>query len=145
MRGLGFDVVAFDAADFGMQTLGLTYVTREDFAEENPETTTRFLKATMKGMEYAFSNTEEALDFVMKYAEGEDREHMRYMMLEEKKDATSPLTEENGFGWMTSEQWKSFHDSLLEHGGLSKAVEVESAFTNSFLDDIYEDGVLQWP
>ena len=145
VRGLGFDVVAFDAADYGMQTMGLTYVTREEFAEENPETATRFLKATMKGMEYAFANTEEALDMVLKYAEGEDREHMRYMMLEEKKDATSSLTEQNGFGWMTAEQWQSFHDSLLEYGGLSNAVDVNSVFTDRFLDEIYEDGALQWP
>ena len=145
VRKLGFDVVGFDPADYGMQTMGLTYVTREDFAEENPETAKRFLKATMKGMEYAFANTEEALDMVLKYAEGEDREHMRYMMLEEQKDATSPLTEQNGFGWMTVEQWQSFHDSLLEYGGLSNAVDVDSVFTDRFLDEIYEDGALQWP
>ena len=145
VRGLGFEVVAFDAADYGMQTMGLTYVAREDFAEENPETTARFLKATMKGMEYAFANTEEALDMVMKYAQGEDREHMRYMMLEEKKDATSPLTDTNGFGWMSERQWQSFHDSLLEYEGLPNAIEVESVFTNRFLEEIYEGGVLQWP
>ena len=46
---------------------------------------------------------------------------------------------------MTAEQWQSFHDSLLEYEGLSNAVDVESAFTNRFLDEIYEDGVLQWP
>ena len=145
VRGIGFEVVTFDAADYGMQTMGLTYVTREDFAEDNPEATKRFLKATMKGMEYAFANTEEALDMVMKYAEGENREHMRYMMLEEQKDATSPLTEQNGFGWMSAEQWQSFHDSLLEYEGLPNAVEVESVFTDRFLKEIYKDGVLQWP
>ena len=144
-RQLGFDVVAFDPADYGMDTMGLTYVTRQDFAEENPETATRFLKATMKGMEYAFANTEEALDMVLKYAEGEEREHMRFMMLEEQRDATSPLTDQNGFGWMTAEQWQSFHDSLLEYEGLSNAVDVDSVFTDRFLDEIYEDGVLQWP
>ena len=145
IRGLGFDVVGFDAADYGMQTMGLTYVAREDFTEENPETVKRFLKATMKGMEYAFANTEEALDMALKYAEGENRDHMRYMMLEEKKDATSSLTDQNGFGWMTAEQWQSFHDSLLEYEGLPKAVDVETVFTDRFLDEIYEDGVLQWP
>ena len=145
VRGLGFDVVAFDAADYGMETMGLTYVTREDFVDENPETAKRFLKATMKGMEYAFANTEEALDMVLKYAEGEDRDHMRYMMLEEKKDATSPLTDQNGFGWMTAEQWQSFHDSLLEYEGLPNEVDVNSVFTDRFLQEIYEDGILQWP
>ena len=145
VRGLGFEVTTFDAADYGMRTMGLTYVTRDDFGEENPETTARFLKATMKGMEYAFANTEEALDMVMKYAPEEDRDHMRYMMLEEVKDATSPLTDENGFGWMSEEQWQSFHDSLLEYEGLPSAVDVNTVFTDRFLDEVYEDGELQWP
>ncbi len=145
VRDRGLDVVSFDAADYEMPTMGLTFVTRNDFAEENPETVTRFVKATMKGMEYAFANTEETLDFVLKYAEGEDRDHMRYMMETEMKDSTSPLTDQNGFGWMTSQQWQNFHDSLLEYEGLPKAVDVDTVFTNRFLDDIYEDGDLQWP
>ena len=145
VRGLGFEVVTFDPADYGMPTMGLTYVTRDDFAEENPETTARFLKATMKGMEYAFANTEGALDMVMKYAPEENRDHMRYMMLEEVKDATSPLTDENGFGWMSEAQWQSFHDSLLEYEGLPNEVDVNTVFTDRFLEEVYEDGELQWP
>ena len=70
---------------------------------------------------------------------------MRYMMLEEVKDATSPLTDENGFGWMSEAQWQSFHDSLLEYEGLPNEVDVNTVFTDRFLEEVYEDGELQWP
>lgn len=145
LRRLGFEVEVFDAADYGVPTLGLTYITREELAEETPATVRRFLRATMKGLEFAFRNTEETLDIVLKYAEKEDRDHMRFMLLAEKRDAISPLTERNGLGWMTAEQWQAFYDSLLENGALAKPVDFRTAFTDSFLKAVYRDGELIWP
>ena len=38
IRGLGFDVNMFDAADYGVPTLGLTYIVRQDMIDDDPET-----------------------------------------------------------------------------------------------------------
>ena len=70
---------------------------------------------------------------------------MRNMLLTEKGDAVSPLTEQKGLGWMTEAQWQAFHDSLLEHNALANAVDVRSAFTVLFLDQVYDEGNLRWP
>lgn len=145
IRGLGFDVNMFDAADYGVPTLGLTYIVRQDQIDDDPETVERFLKATMKGLEFAAANTEETLDIVLKYAEGADREHMRFMLDAEFADAVSPLTDSNGLGWMNEEQWQEFHDSLLKYGALPGSQDVSAAFTDEFLEDVYEDGKVEWP
>ena len=147
IRNLGFETVMFDAADFGVPTLGLAYITRQDLIDRDPDMVRRFLKATMKGAEFAAAaeNEEEALDIVLRYAENEDREHMRFMLAAELADARSPETESKGMGWMTSDRWRAFHDSLLKHQALSAPVEVESAFTNRFLEEIYEGAWLIWP
>ena len=145
LRRLGFNVSVFDAADYGVPTLGLTYITREDLVENDPDTLRRFLKATMRGLAFAFENTEEALDIVLKYAEREDRDHMRFMLLTEREDATSPSTDKNGLGWMTEEQWRAFHDSLLEYGALTRSVDIDSAFADRFLKEVYSEGTLRWP
>ena len=145
IRSLGFDVNMFDAADYGVPTLGLTYIVRQDQIDDDPETVERFLRATMKGLEFAAANTEETLDIVLKYAEGADREHMRFMLNAEFADAVSPLTDANGLGWMTEEQWQEFHDSLLKYDALPGSQDVSSAFTNDFLEDVYEDGKVEWP
>ena len=145
IRGLGFDVNVFDAADYGVPTLGLTYIVRQNQIDEDSDTVRRFLKATMKGLEFAASNTEETLDIVLKYAEGADREHMRFMLDAEFADAVSPLTDTNGLGWMTENQWQEFHDSLIKYGALSGSQDVSTAFTDEFLEDIYEDGKVDWP
>lgn len=145
VRKLGFDVVVFDAADYGVPTLGLTYITRENLVETDPDTARGFVKATMKGLQFAFENTEETLDIVLKYAPQEEREHMRFMLLTEKQDAVSALTEKGGLGWMTVDQWQALHDSLVEYGALANPIDVNLAFTDRFLKEIYSDGELKWP
>ena len=145
LRKLGFGVTVFDAADFGVPTLGLTYITRDELISADPVTVTRFVKATMKGLEFAFENTEDTLDIVMKFAENEDREHMRFMLLTEREDAASLLTRGNGLGWMTAEQWQALHDSLLAYEAIENPVDVSQAFTTRFLEQIYAGGNLIWP
>ena len=145
LRRLGFEVEIYDAADYGVATMGLTFITREDIVKDDPDKVQRFLKAAMKGLEFAFSNTEETLDIVLKYAEKEDRDHMRFMLLTEKMDAISPATEDNGLGWMTRQQWQDYHDTLLEYGALASAIDVDSVYTDRFIKEIYTDGRLNWP
>lgn len=142
---LGFPVVIFDAADFSVPTLGLTYIATERLIKDDPGIVRRFLKATMKGMEFAGQNTEQALDIVLKFAPNEDRDHMRFMMLTELEDSASTMTNQNGFGWMTEDQWKLFHDHLREFQGLGSDVEISKVYTDQFLKDIYSDGRLRWP
>ncbi len=145
IRGLGFDVTVFDAADYGVPTLGLTYITRQQIIDDRPETAERFLMAVMKGVEFANDpdSIEDTLDIVMKYAPDEDREHMRFMLTTELADAVSPLTDANGLGWMTRQQWQAVHDYLIEYGALAESQDVEAAFTTQFLERIYEDGELK--
>jgi len=145
LRGLGFEVTVFDASDYGVPTLGLTYITRQDMVDENSDTVQRFVKATMKGLEFAFANTEETLDIIMKFADKENREHQRFMLQTEIDNAASPITDTNGLGWMTAQQWQEFQDSLLQYGALEGSTDVNLAFTDQFLEDIYADGKLDWP
>ena len=147
IRNLGFETTAFDAADFGVPTLGLAYVTREDLIDERADLVRRFLRATMKGAEFAADpdNVEETLDIILKYAENEDREHMRFMLGAELADAESAETESKGIGWMTADRWRAFHDSLVKYGALPQPIEVQDAFTTRFLEEIYEGAWLGWP
>jgi ABC-type nitrate/sulfonate/bicarbonate transport system substrate-binding protein len=99
----------------------------------------------MKGLEFAFNNPEEAVDIVLKYAPDENREHQRFMLSVELADAVGPVTEENGLGWMTEEQWRAFHDFLTGHEALAKPIDVTKVYTDRFLKEIYDRGELKWP
>ena len=146
LRNLGYETKVFEAADFGAPTLGLTYVTNRDFLDENPDVVLRFLKAALRGIKYARDHPDEAIDIVMEYAPQEDRDHMRFMMDSELAAAQSDLTDENGLGWMTGEQWQALHDFLVEYSGIPAALDdVSATYDTTALEQAYADGELVWP
>ncbi|MEX0800467.1 MAG: ABC transporter substrate-binding protein [Dehalococcoidia bacterium] len=146
LEQLGYDVTVFDPAEYGSPTLGLTYVTTQDYIEENPDIVTRFLKAVLHGIEYARDNPDEAIDIVLEFAPEEDRDHMRFMMDTELAAADSLVTQQNGIGFMLDEQWRRLHDYLVEFGGIEAPLEdVKSVHNDFFLRQAYDGGVLNWP
>jgi ABC-type nitrate/sulfonate/bicarbonate transport system substrate-binding protein len=142
---LGYKTRVFDPNDFGVQSLGLTYIATREFITKDPDATQRFVKAALRGIEYAATNREEALDIVMRYAPQEDREHQRFMLGVELDRALTEQARRNGIGWQTREQWQSLHDTLLEFKGIEKPVEVSRVYTDHFLQSILKDGKVAWP
>lgn len=130
IRSWGFEVVQWEAADFGVPTLGLTYVTTEALIESDPEILQSFMNAVLRGLEYAQNNPAEAVEIVLQYAgEDADADHMRFMLESELADAASP----NGFGWQTEVQWRDLADMLQTYESLPDDVDVTAAFTTQFL------------
>ena len=145
LRRMGHDVNVFEAAKYGVPTLGLTYVVTETRFNNYTNQNQRFLKATLKAVDFIKNNEEEALDIVMKYADKEDKDHMRFMLNTEINDAISSITNQNGIGWMEYDQWKAFHDSLRLYNAIDMDVNIKDAMTTDLLMEIYENGELVWP
>ncbi len=130
IRQWGHEIVLWEAADYGVPTLGLTYVSSESFIATHPEEMRRFLRAALKGIEYAANHLDEAVEIVLKYSGPEsDAAHMRYMLETELKDAQNP----NGYGAQTQQQWQDLADMLLRYEALPRSVEVQKAFTVQLL------------
>jgi ABC-type nitrate/sulfonate/bicarbonate transport system substrate-binding protein len=142
---LGHPTRVFDPNDYGVQSLGLAYVATKDYLAKDPGTVQRFLKAVLKGIDYANQNREEALEIVMKFAPQEDREHQRFMLNTELDRAQSDLTRRNGWGWQTREQWQSLSNTLLEYKAIEKPADLTALYTDVFLKQIYREGRLIWP
>jgi len=145
IRRQGREVNVFRASDYGVPTLGLTYISNEDFIASDPDAVEGFLKAALRGIQYAIDNPDEAVEIVLKYAPQEDADHQRFMLDTEIAGAYSRVATENGLGWQTEDQWQTLADTLLEFQALEKAVDVNEAFTNEFVQRIYENGQLIWP
>lgn len=134
LEGWGFELNMWDAADFGVPTLGLTYVATEDKIASDPEMLEAFMAAVIRAIEFAEENPEAAIDAVMVHVgEDGDREHQRFILDTELVDAHSDVTDEHGLGWQTLDQWQALHDLLVEYESLAQAIEVADAFTNDFL------------
>lgn len=121
----GYELTLWDAADYGVPTLGLAYVTSEAYLAQNREALTRFLRAALRGIAYAQDHPEEAVEIVMKYAGPEtDPAHMRYMLETELRDAQS----EAGFGWQSLAQWQDLAEMLTQYNALPAGLDVNAAF-----------------
>lgn len=130
IRGWGFDTVQWEAADYGVPTLGLTYVTTETLIESDPELLQSFMKAVLRGIEYAEENPEEAVEIVLQYTgEDADAEHALFMLESELADAASP----NGIGWQSEAQWQALAEMLQTYESLPEDVDISAAFTTQFL------------
>jgi len=137
IRSWGFDVTLWDAADYGVPTLGLAYVTSEETLESHPDLLARFLRAALQGIDFAAKNPDEAVEIVLSYTGPEtDREHMLFMLQMELLDYYSEVTETYGNGWQTLDQWQSLADLLVEVEAMSP-IDVSKAFTNEILDLAY--------
>jgi ABC-type nitrate/sulfonate/bicarbonate transport system substrate-binding protein len=145
IRKLGFPVTVFNPEDYGVPTLGLTYIVQESTIAEDADMVERFLKATMKGFGFAVENEEETLDIVLRFAPNEDRDHQRFMLREELRNAESAVTEQGGLGAMTDEQWKELYDHLIEFEALANPFDYRTAYDDQFLGRIYDDAELSWP
>jgi ABC-type nitrate/sulfonate/bicarbonate transport system substrate-binding protein len=133
--GWGYELVQWQAEDFGVPTLGLAYVTTDDLVAEEPEMLGAFMRGALRGIAYAESNREEAVAITMQYVgEDADAAHMRFMLDTEFEDYRSPVTDAHGDAWQTVEQWQALADMLWMHGALAEGVVVEEAFTNAFLE-----------
>lgn len=142
---LGVPVRLFDAADYGVPMLGLGFMTNRETAETRPDVVRRFLKAALRGANDAVADREGALDAVMKYAVGEDREHQRFMLEAEIREALTDATRANGLGWTTPEQWERQQRVLLDVAAIARATDVGTLFTDRFLKEVYREGKLVWP
>ena len=134
IRGWGFELNMWDAADFGVPTLGLTYVATGDMVAKEPEVLDAFMTAAIRGIEYARDHPEEAIDIVMRYVGEEgDAEHQRFILDTELIDSVSDTTAANGLGWQKAEQWSALQDLLLRYDALASPVDVSEVFTTQFL------------
>lgn len=130
----GYDLTLWDPGDYGVAALGLAYVTSDEILKSQPEMLARFLRASLKGIQFAAENPDEAVETVMKYAGPEtDAGHMRFMLEAELQDARSPVTEAHGLGWQTLEQWQGLAKMLAE-AGVPSLEDARPVFTTQVLE-----------
>ena len=138
IQSWGEEINLWEAADYDLPSMGLTYVTSEEILAENPEMLTRFMRAVLKGIDYAENNVDEAVQIVLKYSGPEsDAEHMKFMLESELADAHSELTDEYGMGWQSAEQWEALADFLVEYDAMP-VTDADAAFTTSILEAVKE-------
>ena len=141
-RLIGVPLRLFQAADFGVPTLGVTYVVSEELLAdvEEREALLRFLRATMRGFRFALDDPDAAIDATRAFIpEDADLTHERFILDTELGNAVSALTEQSGLGWFTRAQFEALQEVLLEFGAIPDPADLDAALDRSFLEEIYRE------
>ena len=138
-RSLNQEITVFEAADYGVPTLGVVYLVTEEFLEDetNREKLERFLRATVRAFEFAVEDPAAAIESTEKFLPEDpapDLVHERFILDTELENALSDLTRANGVGWFTIQQFRALTDVLLEYGALDQDVDLEAALDRSALE-----------
>ena len=141
-RTLNQEITVFEAADYGVPTLGVVYLVSEEFLEDdtNREKLERFLRATVRGFEFAVDDPAAAIESTAKWLPDDgsaDLIHERFILDTELANAQSDLTRANGVGWFTQQQFRALADVLLEYDALEHDVDIEATVDRSFLEAIH--------
>jgi NitT/TauT family transport system substrate-binding protein len=119
--------------EYGIHLYGDTLFASDQLIRENPDLVLRFLRATLRGWQWAIQNPQEAGALALKYDSTLDAAQQAAMM-----EASVPLvyTGEDDIGWMRAEVWEGMYDILSEQGLLGKPFDVNEAYTMEFLQQI---------
>ncbi len=128
--GVKFNVLR--VSDFGLNLLGASMIVGSAFAEQNPQTVKRLLRATAKGYRDAMANPKQAASLMAKYMKvPEDPD-----VLEQQVEATVVSTNAPAgkpLGWQDSADWEANLSLLKETGGISEVKALGAYYTNDYL------------
>jgi NitT/TauT family transport system substrate-binding protein len=128
--GVAFNII--NVVDFGLNVLGASMYASETFAEKNPETVRKLLRATAKGYRDAIANPKEAA----KIMSGHMVVPEQLAVLERQVEATMISTNAPAgkpIGWQTEAEWQTNIDLLKETGSIADAKSPSAYFTNEYL------------
>ncbi len=136
IRKAGVDIRVFDPQDFGVPTLGLTYLVHNDTLAQDPQLVERFLRATLRGVRWTQEHPDEAITITLKYAPGADRAHQRYLLDTDLKNAARA----DGIGRGSIQQWQNLANLLNGYGVLPGPTDATKAWSGRIVDGLYQGG-----
>jgi NitT/TauT family transport system substrate-binding protein len=121
--------------DYGIHFYSDTLYATDAYISAKPDSTLHFLRATLKGWNFAIENPTLIAPMVAKYNPKADLQHETAQMT-----ASIPLvnTGEDFIGWMRPEVWAGMQQTLREQGVLTAPLNVTQVYTMQFLEEIYK-------
>jgi NitT/TauT family transport system substrate-binding protein len=105
-------------------------VVTEEYKQSDPDLITRFIRATLKGYQYAIENTEEAAGFAVKYDSSLDLIYQQEVM---KAQVPFIDTGDAPIGSMDEDVWNTTQEILQEFGFISTPIDINTIYTNEFI------------
>jgi NitT/TauT family transport system substrate-binding protein len=134
----GIPVNVIKVADF-YPLASDTIITGEALIKDQPDTVRAFVRATLKGMQDAIANPDEAFTISLEYvqelksADQKTQQLQRQVLQETLPYWQSELTAKEGLGFTDVQSWQATHTFLRDSALLKSDVDLSKAFTNEFI------------
>jgi NitT/TauT family transport system substrate-binding protein len=119
----------------GLEYFAMLPFAHNQLVESNPELVERFMRASLRGWEWALDNPQESAEMTVEhYLDGGDVAAERWLL-----DASIPLiateeTAEMGLGYMNPQKWEDGIAILHEYGQIEEIVPLDQIMTNQFVE-----------
>ena len=128
--GVKFNVIR--VSDFGLNVLGSSMYVSSAFAEQNPDTVKKLLRATAKGYRDAMADPKEAAKMMAKHMAVPEQPDV----LDQQVEATVVSTNAPAgkpIGWQADADWQANLNLLKETGSIPDIKALNVYFTNEYL------------
>src|SRR5262249_10793259 len=117
-------------SDYGVDLYADTLFTTDSYAQEHPDIVEKFVRATVRGWQYAFDHEEEAVQSTLKYGDQLRHDHELRML-----QASAPLIKPDNqpIGSMDASKWSNMQKLVLDQGFMKQPVDITRVFTTKFL------------
>jgi ABC-type nitrate/sulfonate/bicarbonate transport system substrate-binding protein len=118
-------------SDYGVVIYANPIFAAGQLVREQPELAERFVRATLKGYQYAIEHPEEAGELSLKY---DDTLQVAFQTA--TMEAQIPLidTGDVPIGWMDESVWQTTLDVLLEQDVIASSPNLDTVYTNQFVE-----------
>ena len=131
----GYDVRIISPADYGVEYYADTLIASDKLIKDDPETVEAFVKASVKGWQWALQHKEDTVNIVLKADKTLTKDSQIFQM-----ESITPLIEyedPDRPGWINMQTVEKMKNELMRQGILKTDIDVTKAFTNKFLEKAY--------
>jgi len=119
--------------DYGVNLYSTNLIVNEAFMKGQPDVVRRFVRASLRGWDYAVAHPDEAVSI---YHAGHPESNIAFNRANFQHLIpllSGPDTERMGFGAQSAERWTHTQDTLFDLKRIEQKTDVSALFTNEFL------------
>lgn len=125
--------------DYNSAILGDLLFCKKDYLEENKETVTKFLEASIKGWQFCIEQPEEALKIILDYNKELSKDEQKLVMKSVIELITTGDAKEYGIGYINPKHLENAERILYESNQIDKRVIVSKLYDSSALDKVKKE------
>lgn len=127
------------AHDYGVALVGDALITTEVYLDENFDTVVRFLRASLRGWQYAMDNPEATVDILVSYNPELEREDQIEQLRDVLNLVAAGGARQRGIGYMAPEVYQTAVRVLAESGQIESEVDPSVVFSTRAWEAVEAD------